>query len=146
MPSDEGALEFGECAHDGEKKVRHRRIIAGEGEVFFQKLDANATLGEHLDDAAKVVKVAGEAVHAVDDHHIAFADEGEKGVKLRAAGVLAGGFIGEEAVEFNAVQLAVGILVGAADADIADALALHVHPSGVGLSGWSLRSPPADVD
>jgi hypothetical protein len=48
-----------------------------------------------------------------------------------ATGILAGGFVGEEAVEFDTVQLAVGVLVGRADADVADALPLHVHPSGV---------------
>jgi hypothetical protein len=99
--------------------------------VFFQEFNLDAAPGESLDDAAEVVEVAGEAVHAVDNHRIAFTDEGEEGIELRAAGILAGGFIGEDAVEFNAVQLAIGILVGAADADVADALAFHTHLSGV---------------
>ena len=58
-------------------------------------------------------------------HGIAFADEGQQPFKFRALRVLAGSLIGEYLANFDLLQLPVRVLVKAADADIADALALQ---------------------
>jgi hypothetical protein len=42
--------------------------------------------------------------------------------------ILAGGVVGEDPVEFDAVELAVDVLVQAADPGVADALSLDDRP------------------
>ena len=61
----------------------------------------------------------------MDNHGVALAGELEQRRQLQALRVLAGGPVGKDAVEREAVKLLVGILVDAADADVAEALALH---------------------
>ena len=50
------------------------------------------------------------------------ADEGEHRLQLRAVEVLAGYVVGERAVEFDAVEFAVGVLFQGADPGVTNAL------------------------
>ena len=47
---DQRPLERGKRAHHGEQQGRHGRILAGEGELFFDELDRDVTPGELLHD------------------------------------------------------------------------------------------------
>ena len=123
--ADEGALEFCEGTQDREHEVGHGGVLAAEGEVFLEELDADAAAGEGVDEAAEVVEVACQAVHAVDDHGVTLAHEGQQPFEFGAPGVLARGLVGEETVHPDLLELALGVLVEAADADVADALTVH---------------------
>jgi hypothetical protein len=59
------------------------------------------------------------------NHGVALTGELEEHRQLRPLGVLAGCLVGKDAVECEAVELTVWILVRAADPDIAQSLALH---------------------
>ncbi len=74
---------------------------------------------------AQVVLVAGKAIHAMHYHHIPLTHIGEEGVQLRALRVQAGCPVGKHLVQFHAFKLALWVLVGRADAHIADALPFH---------------------
>ncbi len=126
--ADQRALKLGERAHHRQHEVRHRRILAGEREVLLDELDADATPRQCLHDGAKVVEIAREAVHAVDDHRIAGAGERGQRLQLRPFGVLARSLVGKPAVQRNVLKLPFGILVIRADAHVADALAGHGSP------------------
>lgn len=72
---DEGAFEF--C--EGSEEVEHEGIgggggVGGEGEVFFDELDAGAFLCNVGNDCGEVLEGAGEAVDAVDAEGISFSD------------------------------------------------------------------------
>ena len=105
-------------------------IIAGERQPFFDKLHAHAPLCQPLNDAAQVIKVACQPVHAVHYHGIALADEGQQPFKFGALRVLAGSLIGEDLADLDLLQLPVRVLFEAADADIADALTLQYASKG----------------
>jgi hypothetical protein len=51
-------FKLGERSHDGEEESGHRRIVAGKGEVLFDKLDFDALAGQGVDDPAQIVQVA----------------------------------------------------------------------------------------
>jgi hypothetical protein len=55
-------------------------------------------------------------------HHdgVTVANEPDQLVELRPGDVLAGGFLGEQPIGVDAVELAVGVLVDGADPDVAD--------------------------
>src|SRR3546814_19431600 len=63
--ADQGALEFGEGAHDREHEIGHRRILAGEGKAFLDEFDADALTGQPLPQFAQVVELTCQPVHAV---------------------------------------------------------------------------------
>ena len=44
----------GEGAHHGEHQACHRRVLAGEGEVLLDELDAHPFAGQGVDDPAFV--------------------------------------------------------------------------------------------
>ncbi|GHF58282.1 hypothetical protein GCM10017781_38190 [Deinococcus metalli] len=56
------------------------------------------------------------------DDGVALADEAQERVELGTPGVLARRLVAEDARQSLAVELAIRILVGAADADVADAV------------------------
>ena len=62
----QGPFELGEGPHDRQHQVRHRGVLAGEGQVFLDELDAHATPGQLPHDAPQVVEVASQTVHAMD--------------------------------------------------------------------------------
>ncbi|AAS76312.1 hypothetical protein SCH_028 (plasmid) [Salmonella enterica subsp. enterica serovar Choleraesuis str. SC-B67] len=84
-----------------------------------------APLCQPLDDAAQVIKVACQPVHAMHHHGVALADEGQQPFQLGTLGVLARSLVGEHPRHLNTLQLPFRVLVEAADADIADALTLQ---------------------
>jgi hypothetical protein len=78
-----------------------RGIIADEGQPFLEKLYADAARDEVVGEPTQVVEVAGEAVHTVHDHGVARTGKLEERRHLWA----------------------LGVLVNAADSDVAEALA-----------------------
>ena len=59
-------------------------------------------------------------------HGVALAHKGEQSIQLGALRVFAGGLVRERAGHLDAFQLPIRVLIKAADADIADALTIHV--------------------
>jgi hypothetical protein len=55
--------------------------------VFFDKLDPHPLAGQSVHDPAKIIEVAGEAVHAVDEDGVAFARKTQQLLQLRTLGV-----------------------------------------------------------
>ncbi len=123
--TDQSALELSEGPHYRQHQVGHRRVLAGEYQPLLQELDSHAALGQLLHQAAQVVEVAGQAIHAVHHHRVALADEAQQRFELGALGVLAGCLVGEHLAHLGLFQLAFRVLVEAADPDVADAVPLH---------------------
>jgi hypothetical protein len=67
----ERSLELGERPHHREHEARHRGVLAGECQPLLDEFDADAAAGELLHQAAKVVEVTGEAIHAMHDYGVA---------------------------------------------------------------------------
>ena len=61
----------------------------------------------------------------MDHDGVAVAGEAEQHRELWPLGVLAGGVVGEQAVDVRPVELAIRVLLEAADPDVAEALAGH---------------------
>jgi hypothetical protein len=78
-----------------------------------------------LHQAAQVIEVARQAIHAVNHHGVAFAHEGQQRIELGPLGVFARCLVGEHPADFDLLQLPFRVLVEAADPDIADALTLQ---------------------
>jgi hypothetical protein len=78
-----------------------------------------------LHQRSEVIQVPGESVHAAHHQGVAVPDEAQELLELGALDVLARGFVGEDPVQLNALELAHGVLVQAADPDISDALPGH---------------------
>lgn len=88
------------------------------------RLNAEALLRK-VNQATQVIEVAGQPIHAVHHHCIAFADEAQQRFELGALGVLARCLVGEHLAHLGLFQLAFRVLVKAADPDVADAVPLH---------------------
>nr|AYU67961.1 hypothetical protein D0358_00092 [Escherichia coli] len=123
--ADQGALELSEGPHHRQHQVGHRRVLASEHQALLQELDAHAALSQLLYQATQVIEVAGQPIHAVHHHCIAFADEAQQRFELGALGVLARCLVGEHLAHLGLFQLAFRVLVKAADPDVADAVPLH---------------------
>ncbi|MNP01331.1 hypothetical protein D3C76_931420 [compost metagenome] len=74
---------------------------------------------------AQVIEVAREAIHAVNDYGVAFADEAQQSIQLWALGVLARRLVDEHLAHLCLFQLPFRVLVKAADPDIADTMSLQ---------------------
>ncbi|SLY24933.1 Uncharacterised protein [Klebsiella pneumoniae] len=123
--ADQGAFELGERAHYRQHQVRHRRVLAGEGQMLLKELDAYAALGEALHQAAQVVEVARQTIHAVHHDRVAFAHEGEQPFQFGPPCVLARRLVGEHFIHLDLFELPFWVLVEAADADVTDALTVQ---------------------
>ncbi len=123
--ADQGALELSEGPHHRRHQVGHGRVLASEHQALLQELDAHAALSQLLYQATQVIEVAGQPIHAVHHHCIAFADEAQQRFELGALGVLARCLVGEHLARLGLFQLAFRVLVKAADPDVADAVPLH---------------------
>jgi len=82
-------------------------------------------MGEALHQAAQVVEVARQTIHAVHHHRVSFAHEGEQPFQFGPPCVLARRLVGEQLVHRNLFQLPLRVLVEAADADVTDALTVQ---------------------
>jgi hypothetical protein len=82
-------------------------------------------VGQLLDQASQIIKVARQAIHAVPDHGVALADKAEQRLELRPLGVLAGGLVDEEAIDRDLIELTLGVLLEGADLNLADTLSRH---------------------
>ena len=71
----------------------------------------------------EVVQVPGELVHAVHEEGVAVPDEAQELLELGALDDLARGLVAEDPVQLHALELALRVLVQAADPDVSDALA-----------------------
>src|SRR5260370_4951500 len=69
------------------------------------------------------IEVAGQPVHRVTKHCVAFADEALHGLQLGTLYILAGGFVGKCFVQGQPFELANLVLIEGADAQVADPLA-----------------------
>ena len=125
---EQGPLELGEGPHDRQHQVRHRRVLAGEGQVLLDELDAYAAPGQLPHDAPQVVQVASQPIHAVHDHRVGLAHETEQPFQFRTLRVLSRSLVGKDPVEGDLLQLAFRVLVDAAHPDVADALTWHEVP------------------
>ena len=85
---DQGPLEFRECPPDDDHEVDQGRVFTGEDEVFLAELDANSPASEFPDDRAQVIKVAGQRVHAVNEHGVTVAGEPQQFFQLEPTCVL----------------------------------------------------------
>ena len=121
----QGSLELGEGSHDGQHQVRHRRILAREGQVFLDELYADTALCQLLHQPAQVIEVARQSIHAVHHYGVALAHEGRQHVELRSLRVLARCFVGEHFVGLDMLKLSFWILIEAADPYVADALTVQ---------------------
>ena len=113
--ADQRPFELSERPHDRQQEVRHRRILAGEAQAFLHEFDAYAVLGKLLHQAAQIVQVARQAIHAVHHYRVAFARKRQQGIKLRPLGILAGCHVDELPVHLDVIELAFGVLVETAD-------------------------------
>ena len=105
---------------------------AGDAKSMRQLLDngvdpniTNPTLWTALHQAAQVVEVACQTIHAVHHHRVAFAHEGEQPFQFGPPGILARRLVGEHLVHRNLFQLPFRVLVEGADADVTDALTVQ---------------------
>src|SRR5260370_21153712 len=71
----------------------------------------------------KVIKVAGQPVHRVTKHCVAFADEALHGLQLGTLCILAGGFVSKSFIQGQPFELANLVLIQGAHAQVADPLA-----------------------
>jgi len=126
--SDQRPLKLGECAHDRKQECGHRGVVTGEGELFLYELDLDTAGGEAAHSGAQVVEVAGQPVHRVHHHGVTLADELQHRRQLRPVQVLARHVVGEGAVDLDAVQLPVGVLLQGADPGVADPLTVDDRP------------------
>jgi|TARA_R110000868_G_scaffold388501_1_gene657442 hypothetical protein len=78
-----------------------------------------------LHQAAQVIQVAGQVIHAVYHDRITFTDEAKHGLRLRTLGILGRGLVGEQFVHLVLFQLTFRVLFVAVDPDIADTLPLQ---------------------
>ena len=103
--------------------------------MFFHELDADAAAGQRLHDAAKIIEISCETVHAVDDDRVAGASERHQRLQLWPLRIFPGRLVRKDAVEGRVFELAIGILIERTDPDITDALANQNAVSLTTLSG-----------
>ena len=106
-------------------RFAQRRVLAGEGQIFLDELDAHAALGKLPHDESQVVQVARQPVHAVHHHRVALAGEGEQPFQFRTLRVLTRSLVGKEPIDLDMLELAFRVLVEAAHPDVADALTVQ---------------------
>lgn len=68
-------------------------------------------LGQRLDEVAHVIQVPREPIHAMHDHGIANTHKREQHIALRPLRIFARRLVGKGAIKFNAVELALGVLL-----------------------------------
>jgi len=124
----ERPLELGEGPHHREHERGHRRILAGEGEVFLDEFDADAALRERPHDVAQVIEIARQAIHGMDDHRVARAGKTEQRRQLRPPGILAGRLLGEGPIDCDGVELSLRVLLEGADPNVPNPLPQHDRP------------------
>lgn len=124
--TNEGALELGDTAEDAQHELGDEVTGGGVCLVLFEELHGDAAFGEFSDDGAEVGEGASESVHTRDDEGVAVAEVAQRFVQLRSVSGAAALVVGVDARCPGVAELdvlAVGVLVGSADAGIADDLA-----------------------
>ena len=123
-------LKLGEGAHDGEHEMGHGRVFAGEGKTFLDELDAYAAPRQLLNDLSQVVEVTRQPVHAMDDDRIAIASKSQERLQLRSPHIFSRSLVRKDTVYRNVLQLALRVLVKAADTHITDPLSTQKSSPG----------------
>ena len=100
-------------------------IISVEVHSFFDKPNAYLSGEQFLDDIEKVTERTSKAVYAMDDQSVSVSEIFQTGLELRAVCVFATTFVLKDLIQFNAVELSVGILVYGGNSDISYLLTVH---------------------
>lgn len=87
--TDQIPLELSEGTHDAQEQMRHRGVLTSEGEVFFLKADVDAALCESEHYLSQIVQIAGQPIHRMTNHCVAFPDVTGELFELRPVEVLA---------------------------------------------------------
>ena len=103
-------------------KVAIGKNDAGEHEALLERIQCHLALGQFLNGAPEIVEVAGKRIHAVHDNRVAVAHKGAKLLQGRSLHILAGCLVGKRPVHGNIVELPFGILIEAAEPNVADAI------------------------
>src|SRR5580698_2878424 len=92
----------------------------------------DAPLRQTQYNSPQIIEVAGQPVHRVTIHSIAFADEVQHGLQLWPLRILAGGSVSKGSVQGQPFELANLVLIQRADAQVAHLLAFRrpTHSSG----------------
>ena len=97
------------------------RFDVGESSPVKVRFSFTKTIWTHY--SPQVIKVAGQPVHRVTKHCVAFADEALHGLQLGTLCILAEGFVSKCFVQGQPFKLADLVLIQGADAQVADLLA-----------------------
>jgi hypothetical protein len=74
--------ELSKRPHDTQQQIRHGRILTGEGQVSFAKTIWTHPAPSDQHYSPQVIKVAGQPVHRMAKHCVAFADEALHGLQV----------------------------------------------------------------
>ena len=91
--------------------MRHRRVLAREGQILFLESDMDSPLGKPKNNLPQIVQITGQPIHGVADHRIPFSDVAGKLFELRAMEVLARSLVYETLIERDLLKLAQLLLV-----------------------------------
>jgi len=130
--ADKGPLELGKRTHNRQHRISHWRIFTGKTQVFLNEFYMHASLRQYLHDAAQIIEIARQAIHAMYKHNVAGARETHQRIQFRALGILTRCFVCKKSINLDAVQLTFRVLVESADSDIPNTLSDHdslPHPT-----------------
>jgi len=141
--ADERPLELGKRTHDVEQQLGHGRGLGREREALLDELHADALPGQHPHQGPQILKIARQAIHRMDHHRVALPHIGDHLRELRPIGIFAGGVVGKGAVDVNADELPIGLLVECAHPYVTDNLSRHL--SCFHSVAWILRGDDSRV-
>lgn len=98
---DQRPLKLRKGPHHREHEGGHRRVLAGEDQPFLHELHPHSVPGEGLDQAAQIIQVPGEPVHAVDHHGVPLPGKGEEPLQFRTLGIFPGEAVGKGPGDFD---------------------------------------------
>src|ERR1017187_8307484 len=101
--TDQRPFELSHGSQEGQEEVRHRRVLAGEGQIFFDELDMGTLLGEFEDNSPQVIQVSGQPVHAVNQQQVAFPEVFESRLQLWPRRVFPGSLVSKHLVQLHAL-------------------------------------------
>ena len=117
----QGPLELSERPHDGEHQVASGESSPAKTNCSLRN-SIRTPFVVSLFTGTKVIQVPCEPVHAVHDQRVPVSDEAQQLRELGASGVLTRGIVLEDPVQLDALELALDVLVKAADPDVSDSL------------------------
>lgn len=110
--SDNCSFKFGKRSHHAQEETGHRGIIAGKRQRLLDKLNPHTPRREVVHQAPEIVEVASQAVDGVDNDRVPLPGIPEEFLQLGTVpSIFAAGLVGEDTVQFNTVELTVGVLI-----------------------------------